>query len=159
MATNFQMENVPFYPNCFRSAPTKRPGSQLGSQASLESVGERAGWKRMCVDNKIWTSPSRRENRSEKVVSERQVKYQWASVFLAFDEVLVRLEAVSYEEICLIRNRALVHVLFRLFSRQCFQDAIAKSGRSPPDPHVPPFAMFELGVMYARDKRVRTRCC
>lgn len=32
-----------------------------------------------------------------------------------------------------------------------FQDAIVKSGRSPPDPHVTPFAYYELGVLYAQD--------
>ncbi|KAK2560118.1 Tetratricopeptide repeat protein 39C [Acropora cervicornis] len=31
------------------------------------------------------------------------------------------------------------------------KDAIVKSGRSPPDPHVTPFAYYELGVLYAQD--------
>ena len=31
---------------------------------------------------------------------------------------------------------------------------MAKSGRSPPDPHVPPFAYYELGVLYAQDDKV-----
>ena len=30
-----------------------------------------------------------------------------------------------------------------------------KSGRSPPDPHVPPYAYYELGVLYAQDSKVR----
>lgn len=34
-----------------------------------------------------------------------------------------------------------------------FQEAIVKSGRSPQDPHVPPFAYYELGVLYAQDDR------
>ncbi|KXJ14073.1 Tetratricopeptide repeat protein 39C [Exaiptasia diaphana] len=34
-----------------------------------------------------------------------------------------------------------------------FQEAIYKSGRSPPDSHVPPFATYELGVLYAQDTR------
>ncbi|XP_031552948.1 tetratricopeptide repeat protein 39C-like isoform X2 [Actinia tenebrosa] len=34
-----------------------------------------------------------------------------------------------------------------------FQEAIHKSGRSPPDSHVPPFATYELGVLYAQDTR------
>ena len=41
-----------------------------------------------------------------------------------------------------------------LFDWQHFQDAIVKSGRSPPDPHVVPFATYELGVLYARDEKV-----
>ncbi|EDO36277.1 predicted protein [Nematostella vectensis] len=36
---------------------------------------------------------------------------------------------------------------------QCFTDALVKSGRSPPDPHVPPFATYELGVLYAQKER------
>lgn len=31
---------------------------------------------------------------------------------------------------------------------------MTKSGRSPPDPHVPPFAYYELGVLYAKDEKV-----
>ena len=31
---------------------------------------------------------------------------------------------------------------------------MSKSGRSPPDPHVPPFAYYELGVLYAKDEKV-----
>ncbi|XP_015764345.1 PREDICTED: tetratricopeptide repeat protein 39C-like [Acropora digitifera] len=38
-----------------------------------------------------------------------------------------------------------------LLCMQFFQDAIVKSGRSPPDPHVTPFAYYELGVLYAQD--------
>ena len=45
-----------------------------------------------------------------------------------------------------------------LVSPQFFQEAISKSGRSPPDSHVPPFATYELGVLYARDPAVRTLC-
>ena len=41
-----------------------------------------------------------------------------------------------------------------LFDWQHFQDAAVKSGRSPPDPHVPPFATYELGVLYAQDEKV-----
>ena len=37
---------------------------------------------------------------------------------------------------------------------QYFQEAVSKSGRSPPDPHVPPFAYYELGVLYAKDEKV-----
>ena len=32
---------------------------------------------------------------------------------------------------------------------------MVKSGRSPPDPHVIPFATYELGVLYAQDEKVR----
>ena len=42
-----------------------------------------------------------------------------------------------------------------LFDSQFFQEAIVKSGRSPPDPHVPPYAYYELGVLYAQDSKVR----
>ena len=31
---------------------------------------------------------------------------------------------------------------------------MVKSGRSAPDPHVPPFATYELGVLYAQDEKV-----
>ena len=31
---------------------------------------------------------------------------------------------------------------------------MVKSGRSPPDPHVPPFAYYELGVLYAQTDKV-----
>ena len=41
-----------------------------------------------------------------------------------------------------------------MFDWQHFQDAAVKSGRSPPDPHVPPFATYELGVLYAQDEKV-----
>ena len=41
-----------------------------------------------------------------------------------------------------------------LFHVQCFQEALTKSGRSPPDPHVPPFATYELGVHYAKNVAV-----
>lgn len=37
------------------------------------------------------------------------------------------------------------------------QDAIVKSGRSPPDSHVPPFALYELGVLYAQDEKMSTK--
>ncbi|XP_068706199.1 tetratricopeptide repeat protein 39C-like [Montipora foliosa] len=40
---------------------------------------------------------------------------------------------------------------------QFFQDAIVKSGRSPPDPHVPPFAYYELGVLYAQDEKMSSK--
>ena len=43
---------------------------------------------------------------------------------------------------------------FCWFDWQHFQDAAVKSGRSPSDPHVPPFATYELGVLYAQDEKV-----
>ena len=53
----------------------------------------------------------------------------------------------------LIKAISAILYLF-LFNRQFLQDAIVKSGRSPPDSHVPPFAMYELGVLYAQDGKV-----
>ncbi|KAJ7325649.1 Tetratricopeptide repeat protein 39C [Desmophyllum pertusum] len=38
-----------------------------------------------------------------------------------------------------------------------FRDALVKSGRSPPDPHIPPFATYELGVLYAQDEKMRAK--
>lgn len=64
-------------------------------------------------------------------------------------------DLVDIEAVFKLLIKAILAILYLfLFDRQFLQDAIVKSGRSPPDSHVPPFAMYELGVLYAQDGKV-----
>jgi len=95
-----------------------------------------------------------------------ELLYVWRAFYTCSETVLNRILSALEEcnvSVSLIPLKSLIQgaacqVLKKTdLAVQFFQEAVAKSGRSPPDPHVPPFAYYELGVLYAQDDKMRAK--
>jgi len=75
------------------------------------------------------------------------------SVALEASEVSLNLIPLK----CLIQGSASQVLKKTDMAVKHFQDAVEKSGRSPSDPHVPPFATYELGVLYAQNEKMSAK--
>ncbi|XP_020604165.1 tetratricopeptide repeat protein 39C-like [Orbicella faveolata] len=95
-----------------------------------------------------------------------ELLYVWRALYTCSETVLNRiLSALEASEVslnliplkCLIQGSACRVLKKTDMAVKHFQDAAVKSGRSPPDPHVPPFATYELGVLYAQDEKMSAK--
>lgn len=95
-----------------------------------------------------------------------ELLYVWRAFYTCSEPVLNRI--ISALEECkvtsnliplksLIQGAACQALRKMDLAVQYFQEAVTKSGRSPPDPHVPPFAYYELGVLYAKDEKTSAK--
>lgn len=95
-----------------------------------------------------------------------ELLYVWRAFYTCSEAVLIRILSALQEckvSTSLIPLKSLIQGAGCLVLKktdlavQHFQEAVVKSGRSPPDPHVPPFAYYELGVLYAQTDKMSAK--